>query len=89
MSYPISSKIRDALHSFIYFRGSSDFRIKCSDTYRPLADYFQLTKQEREILCTSEGNKSKRQWENMVQWARNDLLKAGYLRSCTIPERVK
>lgn len=79
MSYPISSKIRDALHSFIYFRGGSDFRIKCSDTYRPLADYFQLTKQEREILCTSEGNKSKRQWENMVQWARNDLLKAGYI----------
>ena len=81
MSYPSSNKIRDALHSLIYFRGGSDFRIKCSDTYRPLADYFQLTEQERQILCTSEGNKSKRLWENKVQWARNTLLKSGYISS--------
>ena len=82
MSYPISDKIRDALHSLIYFRGGSDFSIKCSDTYRPLADYFQLTEQERQILCTSEGNKSKRHWDTMVCWARNKLLlKFGYISS--------
>jgi hypothetical protein len=79
MPYPLYSQIRDPLLSLIYFRGGSDFRIKCSDTYRPLADYFQLTKQERQILCTSEGNEKKRQWDTMVCWARNDLLKAGYI----------
>lgn len=81
MSYPISDKIRDALHSLIYFHGDSDFRIKPSDTYRPLADYFQLTEQERKQPRESERNIGRPQWNNMVQWARNDLIKSGYISS--------
>ena len=81
MSYPTSDQIRDALHSLIYFRGRSDFRIESSDAYQPLADHFQLTEQERKQPRESEKNISRPQWNNMIQWARNDLNKAGYLSS--------
>jgi 5-methylcytosine-specific restriction endonuclease McrA len=81
MPYPLYSQITDPLLSLIYFRGGSDFKVKCSDTYRPLADYFQLTEQERQILWTSEGNERKRKWDTMVCYARRELKKSGYLSS--------
>ena len=73
MPYPTQSETEEALLSLIYFRGGSDFKVKCSDTYRPLADYFQLTEQEKQILRTSEGNERKRKWDSTVCYARRAL----------------
>ena len=81
MPYPTQAETEEALISLIYFHGGSDFRIKCSDTYRPLADYFQLTEQERQILRTSEGNERKRKWDSIVCFARRKLKDSGYLSS--------
>ena len=78
MPYPTQSKTEEALLSLIYFRGGS---VECSDTYRPLADYFQLTEQERQILRTSEGNERKRKWDSTVCYARRALKDSGYISS--------
>ncbi len=77
MSYPTQSKIEEALISLIYFRGGSDCRIKSSDAYQPLADYFQLTEQER--IQPRESENHRPAWNNMVQFARRGLKDSGYL----------
>lgn len=50
--------------------------VKPKDTYEPLADYFKLTKAEREQLLP---NTPYKKFENNVQWARMRLVYKGLI----------
>ena len=72
--FPQYSEIEEALLLLIYSKPKH--QVKSSLTYGPLADEFELSVSERDIP-TNDGLRPK--WNNMVQWARNELLKKGYL----------
>lgn len=76
--YPPAQELQEALLLHIYENGCE---VRANSTYRPLADSFGLSKQQRtqtrdEYL--SDG-RDECYWNNKVQWARNDLRKAGHL----------
>jgi restriction endonuclease Mrr len=58
-------------------------RINVSDKYngktiyQSLSEFFKLSQEDLDAETKDGRNK----WENMVQWARNDLVKLGYLSS--------
>lgn len=73
MSYPTHKEIEIPLLTFILSQGGT---IECSSCYNHLASEFGLTTREREQYING-----KQKWPNMVQWARNSLLKNGLIYS--------
>lgn len=74
MTYPIYKEIEIPLLLHIYNRGG---KLKASDCYRNLADYFDLSEKDRALLLNDGTSRSS--WNNRVQWARNALVKNGCL----------
>ena len=67
---------------FVYsnYRGGTNYAMQSSDTYYLLARYFDLTQQElSELRSPNDPDRHEPLWNNMVQWARNDLRKRGFL----------
>ncbi|MCM8768082.1 MAG: winged helix-turn-helix domain-containing protein [Candidatus Omnitrophica bacterium] len=60
----------------LHLINSAGGEIKPKDAYVPLADYFKLTRQEREQLLP---NTPYRKFENRVHWARLRLVHKGFL----------
>lgn len=77
MSYPNANEIETALLLRLYLDGGSDYQMKSSDTYQPLADQFGLSVADR-VRGRTDG-RSEPEWHNKIQWARNELRKANYL----------
>ena len=76
--FPAESDIADALARLLAGNGG---QMVPKETYKPLADQFRLT---NEMLSERIGDGSGRsKWNNMVQWARNDLVKAGWIDKTT------
>ena len=67
-------EIEEPLLLFIYDRPKH--QVESISTYKPLADKFGLSVSEQEME-TNDGSEPR--WNNMVRWARNELLKKGYL----------
>jgi len=81
MSFPEYEDMEEPLLCFIYFNGGENFEVSPSDTYEPLADFFELTKEER-IRPRPDGY-SGSHWQNRVQWTRQRLINQGYLDGST------
>ena len=80
--YPSDEKIADVLLVFIRVHGGDELAVDCKKAYAPLADYFDLSDAARRLSRAdfyvddpSRGSA----WANRVQWARNQLVKDGYL----------
>lgn len=73
MPFPKQSDINEPLLTYIYEYGGDKYEVYPKDTYGPLAAHFKLSKEDLSVL--RGGGKNEPQWHNMVQWARNDLLK--------------
>lgn len=67
------SAVEDALLDFLAERGVP---VRARETYGPLAERFGLTASELERQLSSRPGKA---WNNLVQWARNELVKEGLL----------
>jgi 5-methylcytosine-specific restriction enzyme A len=83
MGYPEYQDLEDPLLCYIYTNGGEKYQVRSSDTYKPLANYFLLTPQER-IQTRDEVHHDGRDepfWNNMVQWARRKLKNRGFLAS--------
>lgn len=80
-NYPDSDSVADALLLLIYQIGGRDHVVRASDTYEVLADQFHLGLVERNLTLgeCNGGESTGKKWDNNVQWARNDLRKAGHL----------
>ncbi len=79
MPFPKYQYIEEALLSLIYLNGGSNHQMKSFETYKPLADFFELSKQERSVGRLFKDGRYEPKWNNMVQWSRRQLKKAGYL----------
>ena len=73
MAMPTKREIEIPL---LHLVNSAGGEAKPKEIYEPLADYFKLTRQEREELLP---NTSCRKFENRVQWARWQLVNKGFL----------
>ena len=81
MAYPGYDDIEGPLLRYIYEHGGSSFEVRANSTYESLADVFRLTEIERK-RSRGEAHGDGRDepvWNNMVQWARRQLKKQGYL----------
>ncbi len=72
-NYPPETQIATALAQLLLENGG---KMRSSNTYGPLADEFDLPEELRTRLMDD----GRRKWDNVVQWARNDLRKAGWLK---------
>ena len=79
--YPPHYEIEDALLSYIFEHGGASFEVRAQSTYEPLADHFELTREERTRTRDEElgDGRDEPVWNNRVQWARNELRKQGEL----------
>jgi hypothetical protein len=77
MSIPDYGRLADALMALIYFRGGPNHVVTPNETYRPLADFFSLTAEER-TRKRADGHPG-RDWENKVQWTRQRLINLGLM----------
>jgi hypothetical protein len=75
MSIPTQRDIEIPLLHLIYNLGGE---VSLSDTYKPLADYFNLSFKEQNEFLPSGISK---RWENRVNWARLVLTQKGFLDS--------
>jgi 5-methylcytosine-specific restriction protein A len=74
VTFPIYKEIEIPLILHIYNQGG---KLKASDCYKPLADYFELSETDRNLLLDDGTTRSS--WNNRVQWTRNALVKNRYL----------
>lgn len=79
MSFPRYQDVEEALLCFIYFKGGPNYQMLSIEVYKPLADYFALSEQERKVGRLFKDGRYEPKWNNMVQWARRQLKKAGYI----------
>ena len=81
--YPKEHEIAEALLRYIYDHGGTDYEVTAWSTYEPLADHFDLSREERDRTRDEEFKDGKVQsaWHIKVQWARNTIKKQGYLAS--------
>ncbi|HPO87641.1 MAG TPA: winged helix-turn-helix domain-containing protein [Candidatus Hydrogenedentes bacterium] len=77
MGFPEYKDMEEPFLCFIYFNGGDNFEVSPSDTYEPLADFFELTEEER--TCPRPDGYSGSYWQNRVQWTRQRLINYGYL----------
>ncbi len=74
MSFPKYKDIQISLLQYLHQLGGS---AEPAQLYELLAEFFALTPAERNQSLDSEPQRNK--WENMVRWARNDLVKLGHI----------
>lgn len=79
MPYPAYQHVEEALLSLLYFNGGFDYQMMSFETYEPLADYFNLSEQERTKGRLFKDGRYEPKWNNIVQWARRQLKKKKYL----------
>jgi 5-methylcytosine-specific restriction protein A len=72
MAFPEHKDVADALLYFIFLNGGSDYKVQAASTYEPLADFFNLTREER-TRRRPDGYPGLH-WCNRVQWARQRLI---------------
>ena len=74
--YPSDSDLAKALLCHIFSHRGTRYQVRAGSTYRPLADRFGLSEEERTRTRAEEygDGKSQRAWDIKVQWARNTLL---------------
>lgn len=75
MALPKYKAIDEPLLCLIYLQGGSEFQMKSDDTYEPLADFFNLSSEDRTIRRYFKDNRFEYKWHNMVQYARWRLTK--------------
>lgn len=77
-----SARIADTLMMFLRLRGGPNAAMKPAVVYAPLADFYELSEQER-VLCASEYYMGKTKpgpaWESEVKAAVKELKADGYL----------
>jgi len=81
MASPEYEEMIEPLLCYIYFNGGGRYEVRPIDTYEPLADYFDLTQEER-TRPRQDGYPGK-YWHNRVQWTRQRLINQGYLDGST------
>jgi hypothetical protein len=76
MPFPSASERQEALLCLIYLRGGPRYKMRSSDTYRPLADFFGLTKDERERQRDDRNlsRRDRREWNLKIQDSREALI---------------
>ena len=79
MALPKYTAIDEPLLCLIYLQGGSEFQMKSDDTYEPLADFFNLSSEDRTLGRYFKDNRFEYKWHNMVQYARWRLTKDHYL----------
>lgn len=82
---PSGRRVQEPLLLFIYYHGGTDYQIHARDSYEPIADFLNLSQEERTITRhdrNPDDNKTESKWHNNIQYARMDLAnpkKFGYL----------
>ena len=76
MSFPAQNEIKEPLLALIYLRGGINHEMRPEDTYEPLADYFDLSMEERQRTRDerSHDGRTERLWRNKVQYVRLVLV---------------
>ena len=79
--YPRDDKIAIALLRYIFEHGGDDYEVRARSTYKPVADHFGLSAEERTRTRDEEygSGRDEPAWNNRVQWARRTLKKRGLL----------
>lgn len=77
MSFPDYEELADALLCFIFLNGGETHQVRSGETYNPLADFFDLPREER--TRPRPDGYSGSQWQNRVQWTRQRLINDGDL----------
>jgi len=77
LAFPEYNKMVEPFLSFIYFNGDQNFAVRPYQTYKPLADFFDITQQER--MKSRHDRRPGKEWENRVQWLRQRLINSGEL----------
>lgn len=77
MTFPSYEDIEEPLLCYLLLHGGETYEVKACDTYRPLANFFDLSASERSNVLSDGSGRSR--WNNMVQWARRKLNDYGYL----------
>jgi predicted restriction endonuclease len=70
---------RNALLSLIYLCGSDKYFLTPSQTYEPLAKYFNLTVAERDENQNDKIGDSRNHWEILLQNSRQQLVSRGFI----------
>lgn len=83
MGYPKYEDLEDPLLCYIYKNGGDKYQVSSDSTYKPLADFFGLSREERTRTRDEihHDGRDEPEWNNMVQWARRKLKDQGYLAS--------
>lgn len=86
MRLPSGRRVQEPLLLFIYYHGGTDYQIHARDSYEPVADFLNLSPEERTITRhdrNPDDNKTESDWHNRVQFARRDLVNLGYFDNST------
>jgi hypothetical protein len=76
------TRLPETLLMFIRLRGGANAAIDPAFAYGPLADYFQLSPEDRALsrdAYYTNDPKPGRAWDNEVQWAARELKNDGYV----------
>jgi restriction endonuclease Mrr len=76
VAFPRQDDIDDALLVFLFRRGGKDHALRASETYRPLADFFGLSADER--MAPRPKNQGP-VWNSWVMMAKHQLKERGYV----------
>ncbi|WP_425156200.1 winged helix-turn-helix domain-containing protein [Candidatus Binatus sp.] len=71
----------EPLLCFIYYNGGSNYSVRPSETYEPLAGFFMLSEEDKR-RPRPDGYTGVH-WKNYVQWARQRLINHGFLDGST------
>jgi hypothetical protein len=77
MAYPEHDEVAEALLCFIFLNGGPKHSAHSRATYKPLADFFELSGAERTAPRTDKRPGTR--WENQVQWARQRNINRGLI----------
>ena len=81
-----TARIPETLMMFIRLRGGEHAAINAGSVYSPLADYYELSEEARQLSASEYYMgpvKSGRAWDSEVNFAVKELKKDGYLVSTT------
>ncbi len=81
VEYPSRDSVRNKLLILIYEKGEIFYQLRSAETYRALADKFNLDEIARKRIRAEHYNDGKAEpvWNNMVQFARRALVDEGCL----------
>jgi restriction system protein len=77
MPFPEYEDMEEPFLCYIFFNGGSEYAVRADTTYEPLADFFDLTKEER--TRSRPDRPLELHWHNRVQWTRQRLINQGDL----------